>query len=165
MERANHNQRDTAGERKLGRRASSPETASAVAPVSSRTRRWLGVGGRSWQVASRSCAEGESPLPGAAFFYEVYWRGLCVPILGLNRELLRETLTPHPEHRRTRCFIMPRDHISTGSNARVDRRTAPPTNPCRRHLYPPPRVAAEMANRPIEHGLAPTAAQVLHTVL
>ena len=34
------------------------------------TRRWLGVGGRSWHVAPRPRAKGESPLAGASPFYE-----------------------------------------------------------------------------------------------
>ena len=52
--RADHNQRGTARARsKLECCASSQETASAGACAARGTRRWLGVGGRSWHVAPR----------------------------------------------------------------------------------------------------------------
>ena len=69
--RSDHNQRGTARARsKLACCASSRETASAGARAARGTRRWLGVGGRSWHVAPRPRAEGERPLAGAAPFYE-----------------------------------------------------------------------------------------------
>ena len=46
----------------------SPETASAGAPVPRDTRRWLGVGRRSWHVAPRARAEGKGALTGTAPF-------------------------------------------------------------------------------------------------
>ena len=66
---ADHNQRGTARARsKLECCASSLETASAGARATRDTRRWLGVGGRSWHVAPRARAEGERPLAGAVPF-------------------------------------------------------------------------------------------------
>ena len=52
--------------RKLACCASFPETVSACAGAARETQRWLGVGDRSWHVASRSRVEGERPLAGAA---------------------------------------------------------------------------------------------------
>jgi hypothetical protein len=54
-------------------------TSSAAPPVKTQlapacatrdTRRWLGVGRRSWHVAPRSCAKGERPLVGTAPFHK-----------------------------------------------------------------------------------------------
>ena len=52
--RADHHQRDTGrARRELGCCTSSPDTASAGEPAQRDTRRWLGVGGRRYNLAAR----------------------------------------------------------------------------------------------------------------
>ena len=46
------------------------KTQRAPACATRETRRWLGVGRRSWHVAPRSCAKGERPLVGTAPFHK-----------------------------------------------------------------------------------------------
>ena len=68
--RADHNQRGTARASASSSAAPPPQRQRAHAHAPRRgTRRWLGVGGRSWHVAPRARAEGERPLAGAVSFY------------------------------------------------------------------------------------------------
>ena len=62
---ADHNQRGTARARASSSAAPPPRDSERRRAALRDTRRWLGVGGRSWHVAPRPRAEEERPLAGA----------------------------------------------------------------------------------------------------